>query len=298
MKKYYLLFCIFFFSYVLKAQQITVSGGGISGTATLTEGSGDINGYPYYTGTGTVLGNDGVQIAIYWQTPDNVWVLTYSGQPYFYCSYASALPPGTAFQAWTLVPGNPSVGSDPLSISGDVSLPVTLSNFTAKQENETIVLSWKTGTEFNNKGFEVQRSTDKANWTDLAFVNGAGTTSAPQTYAYTDTKFPFAGIVYYRLLQTDFDGSVKSSGTIDVQVSGLPFYRLLSNPGKGVFTVAFTQSVANTVLMVYDVSGKMILKENAVQGNNRLDISNYPAGIYFLRITNGNNRFSEKLIKQ
>ena len=69
-----------------------------------------------------------------------------------------------------------SMGETP----GDVSLPVTLSSFTAISEGGTVTLLLRTETEVNNLGFSIYRSEEKdGNYTKIAFVNGAGSTAMP-----------------------------------------------------------------------------------------------------------------------
>ncbi len=78
--------------------------------------------------------------------------------------------------------------------SSYIPLPVELTSFIAAVLGSKIELAWKTATEINNSGFEVQRSTVNNqqstinNWTTIAFVQGHGTTNAPQNYSYTDAS--------------------------------------------------------------------------------------------------------------
>jgi hypothetical protein len=54
-------------------------------------------------------------------------------------------------------------------------LPITLLNFTVTKQGDNAQLNWSTSSEENNKGFEIQRSTDQSNWTVLNFIAGAET---------------------------------------------------------------------------------------------------------------------------
>jgi hypothetical protein len=61
-----------------------------------------------------------------------------------------------------------------------ISLPVTLSSFTANVEGGSVKLVWRTETEINNIGFTIYRSEAKdSNYTRITFVNGAGSTGMP-----------------------------------------------------------------------------------------------------------------------
>lgn len=93
--------------------------------------------------------------------------------------------------------------------------PVELNSFNYKLTGPYVELNWQTATETNNKGFEIQRSPDKENWITLNFVNGFGTTTKLHYYTYLD-KSPYQGKAYYRLIQTDFDGTQKIYDPIEV----------------------------------------------------------------------------------
>ncbi len=64
-------------------------------------------------------------------------------------------------------------------------LPVELTFFNASTVENRVTLKWNTATEENNYGFDIERK-GAHNWSTVGFVEGHGTTSAPQTYTYTD----------------------------------------------------------------------------------------------------------------
>lgn len=51
-----------------------------------------------------------------------------------------------------------------------LNLPVELLNFTAKQRQSTIVLFWQTASKTNNKGFEIEKSSNSKEWKAIDFV--------------------------------------------------------------------------------------------------------------------------------
>ncbi|WP_310556177.1 T9SS type A sorting domain-containing protein, partial [Flavobacterium sp.] len=68
------------------------------------------------------------------------------------------------------------------------------------------------------------------------------------------------------------------------------------NPSRDVF---FINSDSRGSLVVYDLIGKIIKTENIDLGTSKLDLSNYPNGIYLMKVTNENNQTKTiKLIKQ
>lgn len=98
----------------------------------------------------------------------------------------------------------------------DVPTPVELIEFSAHQlTDDSIELSWQTAQEINNNGFEIERSTNGSSFTAIAFVNGAGNSSAGRSYSFNDLNPP-DGLLFYRLKQIDFDGAFELLKTVSI----------------------------------------------------------------------------------
>ena len=97
-------------------------------------------------------------------------------------------------------------------------LPVELADFEATASEETVTLSWRTLTETNNAGFDIERRIGESGaWTSLQRITGAGTTTEAQTYRFTDTALPYAAdALTYRLRQVDVDGTESFSDAVTV----------------------------------------------------------------------------------
>lgn len=102
-------------------------------------------------------------------------------------------------------------------------LPIELVNFTGISEDGRNRLNWSTATEKNNHFFTVERSTDGSLWTDVATVYSTGNSNSVKTYEAFDND-PENKINYYRLRQTDLDGTEKKFSiiTIDNSLKNLP----------------------------------------------------------------------------
>ena len=71
------------------------------------------------------------------------------------------------------------------------TLPVTLLSFRGYKDGSRNQLRWTTTTELNNRGFEVQRSTDGINYSVIGFVNSIalfGNSSSDLDYTFTDNN--------------------------------------------------------------------------------------------------------------
>jgi hypothetical protein len=174
-------------------------------------------------------------------------------------------------------------------------LPVELISFNADvQEDNTVNLNWRTASEINNNYFTLERSIDGLNWELLNEVKGIGNSSSTTEYKQLD-KAPYKGVSYYRLKQTDFDGTEAKVGLIVVEVNNKEqeIIKIYPNPAKNSVTIELNEG--DQLLNVYDLSGKEVSKMMNVNSNSNqtLSIENLPKGVYIIITKNG----QAKLIK-
>ena len=141
-------------------------------------------------------------------------------------------------------------------------LPVELVSFNASVRNNVVLLNWKTATETNNYGFEIERSFDSNNWTKIGFVNGHGNSNSPKEYFFEDQKLSNASY-QYRLKQIDNDGAVSYSKIVNVTVNLTPNSFALSqnypNPFNPSTKISWQSPVSGwQTLKVYDILGNEI----------------------------------------
>lgn len=99
----------------------------------------------------------------------------------------------------------------------NISLPVELVSFDAEVDNGMVTLKWETSSEFENDFFMIERSADGKTFESLKKVEGAGTSKTPLKYQVRDTN-PYHGTSYYRLSQTDYDGTTEYFRVILVKI--------------------------------------------------------------------------------
>lgn len=187
------------------------------------------------------------------------------------------------------------------------TIPVELSVFTADVNGSTVSLKWSTATETNNAGFEVQRSLDGENFTQIGFVDGAGTTTDLTTYTYDD-QISAKGTYFYRLRQIDFDGTATLSDVLTLEVENVvpiefSLRQNYPNPFNPATVIEFTVPVNEVaVLKVYNTIGEEIatlFKGVAEAGNLyqvSFDASDLNSGVYFYTLTQGSNVQTQKMM--
>ena len=90
-------------------------------------------------------------------------------------------------------------------------LPIELISFNANTNStmQQVELNWSTQSELNNDYFTIERSADLVNWDIIGTLPGSGTTSETKFYRFVDPSPLPNRVNYYRLTQTDFDGTSK-----------------------------------------------------------------------------------------
>ena len=305
MKKSSLLFSalwvgsFFISSTVLMSQTVEVAGACMTGTITLTQDV-MVNGKVSYSGTGTVASLPNTPVSVQWiGAPDNVWVLQFDGQPYFSNANQGSLPIPTTIQSWVNEDPVNCPSTPAMSLTGSGTLPVKLTYLNAQLSNHKTALTWRTESENNNKGFEIQRSSDGKVWDYLGFVNGVGTSTTTKNYQFMDEK-PLLGINYYRLKQIDFNDEFALSKVVSVTNSKNLTYQISPNPTKGLFVVN-APKVANSTplsITVFDLLGRKVLTETTQGNETVLDLSAFSVGTYIVEIFYDNQLYREKLVKR
>ncbi len=172
-----------------------------------------------------------------------------------------------------------------------------MSLFNAVLTGEKVALFWRTETEINNYGFEIERTINiNDNWTTIAFVDGNGNSNSPKYYDYSDYDIYKAGKYYYRLKQIDNDGTFEYSDVITVQVTTPNMFYLgqnYPNPFNPTTRIDFSLPERQMVsLRVYNILRKLVrelVNDTREPGSYSVtfDASKLPSGTYFYTILAG-----------
>ncbi|MCH7771982.1 MAG: T9SS type A sorting domain-containing protein, partial [Bacteroidetes bacterium] len=175
----------------------------------------------------------------------------------------------------------------------ELPLPVELVSFNGEYVDNSIILNWKTETELNNHGFDLERYINSFQWEKIAFVTGNGNSSSPKFYSYTDIDITNSSVYHYRLKQIDTDGSFTYSDEILVTVA-IPKYFFLSqnypNPFNPITKITFSLPEDSRVrITVYNLLGEQVaelVNSEFISGSHTIsfDANKFTSGIFLYRI--------------
>jgi hypothetical protein len=184
-------------------------------------------------------------------------------------------------------------------------LPVDLLNFQARADNGAVELNWTTVTEDENDYFSIERSSNGKTFEEIGRIKGAGTSRQVKTYMFRDVS-PLEGISYYRLRQTDFDGSPVSFPPVSVYTGkGLRTSRSLVIKRMDEMELqcdVYSDRIGQARLSVFNILGKECFSHqvDTERGVNEiiLPIKDLPRGIYFITLySQPENKEAVKFVK-
>ena len=190
--------------------------------------------------------------------------------------------------------------------SNGLPLPVTLVSFTASAQRDHVYLQWQTASEINNDYFELQRATDPEQFVSIAKISGAGTATTPNQYDYQDFTAP-NGLLYYRLKQTDFDGTTSYSNIVALQYNGnnstyLQVYPNPARPNQAVISGYNFSPETTVTVTLFGSGGHLTTTKEVITDRNGsftlqlTDIAALQAGLYILRANDNGRAATTKLI--
>ncbi|MEO7306060.1 MAG: endonuclease [Ferruginibacter sp.] len=175
-------------------------------------------------------------------------------------------------------------------------LPVTITDFTAQKNNESVLLKWYATFETNFKKYEIERSINGSGFYKIGEVEGRNLAN----YSFTDNDLPNTNTVYYRLKMIDIDGQFSNSKTVALRISNNFSNALIyPNPAKEKLTVKLQQALtANSQLVISDLSGRTVSRQQVAAGQKiiALELSRFAAGRYFIRISNNSELINQSFV--
>jgi hypothetical protein len=201
--------------------------------------------------------------------------------------------------------GRQNFVSRPITISTAV-LPIELKSLDAALDGSKAIVSWTTASEVNNDYFTIERSTNGTDYTNIGHMPGSGNSTVDKHYSFTDDH-PALSYNYYRLKQTDYDGTTKTYGPVYVKLNKIGAEFAIHDAGPNPFNdklkINFTAEKNCTVYYyLVNSAGAVVRSETilATEGENDFELTGLeaiPSGIYFAIIANGSDKKVVKVLK-
>lgn len=191
----------------------------------------------------------------------------------------------------------------------DAVLPVEMMYFSIQHLNNPSgtfpALSWQTATEYENYGFYILRKfEDEEYWSEVGFVEGAGTSTQAREYHFTDNTLQMAGNYQYIIRQMDYDGTTADFGPLEFFFGAPETFALgqnYPNPFNPVTVIPISIPIeAQVSLQVYDILGRrvaVLVNEQLRPGhyNITFEANRFASGVYFVRMVSDGQVFTRKM---
>lgn len=164
-------------------------------------------------------------------------------------------------------------------------LPLQLLDFTATPRTNKILLQWTVAGEAEVTHFEIVRSADGKEWTNIGSVERKGT-----QYSFVDIS-PVKGRNYYKLIQKEKDGKLTYSPirTAIIGNNQTTKATLYPNPVTDHFTLDLGVIPSDVTYFVSDKAGKKLLTGKIISRQQSINTDKLPHGSFVLSLSTGEN---------
>lgn len=180
-------------------------------------------------------------------------------------------------------------------------LPIEMTRFDGTCLGDRVEIAWTTATETDNDFFTIEKSLDGLVWDALGTVQGAGNSVTSIDYSFIDPT-P-STLAYYRIRQTDFDGTTTTSDIIAAGCEGMGGTEIVTawDDGSNVTVVVSSTDLSEYDLTLTDIQGKEMLTRPSQVINDgvttlKFNKGSIATGVYVVRLHNGENMMSRRIV--
>lgn len=165
-----------------------------------------------------------------------------------------------------------------VSVCYNITLPIDLVYFKGKREKDQVILNWGVLSE-KSKDFIIEYSSDGQLFSEIGNLKSSQNHNGLNKFEYKHFNTQ-PTVSYYRL--KTFDKSIKDySHPISIEPYSGSDIKFYPNPCN---TYVYIQSAIDTPFSIHDLFGKIILSGEISQKQQRIELTEFPSGIYILRI--------------
>jgi len=149
----------------------------------------------------------------------------------------------------------------------------------AKARESVVDVNWTVASEEKTTRYVIERSTDGKNFILLGQVLSGGQNSGRWTYNYTDDN-PAKGLAYYRIRAYDNETTIAISSMVAIEYDYFTDGLIYPNPSNGEINLSEKFPLPST-LEVFDISGRVVFKQELTEETNKCDLTHLEKGTYF-----------------
>lgn len=184
---------------------------------------------------------------------------------------------------------------DQIVVTVVAPLPITLTKFTLSSVNCTPVLNWETTDARNFHRFEIERSTDGRNFSNIAIINF---NNSVNKYSYADTKAG-EGRYFYRLRLVDIDNKYEFSNIVSLRNNCGGILDVTPTVTSSAVQVMLPAGYENSRVRVFSATGQEVKAMISNNGDRRkVELSTLAPGYYFIQVNNGSEMKTFKVMKK
>lgn len=181
-------------------------------------------------------------------------------------------------------------------------LPIILLNFNAEAQHKSTLVAWSTASEINHHYFEVQRSADLMEFNTIGRIEGSGNSNNTLSYTFVD-EAPLKGMSYYRLVQTDLDGTRTAFAPVPVMHAGnSAAVTAFPNPFHDSFELRIPDQLQgeSVQIRIVDMQGRVVqqFSQPLNAQEMRIQLGDAIPGLYFVEIQSAKGTEVIRLLKQ
>ncbi len=192
----------------------------------------------------------------------------------------------------------------------NTTLPVVLVEQEAVIIDDGVRLSWSTASEWDNDYFLIEKSLDGKNFEVIAKIDGSGTTYEFNEYSFIDNLTNGQKLVYYQLVQVDFDGANERFPKLVVKRHDMPNISVEKreieiSPNPSIedrirINYIGEQLLTEPTIQIIDIYGKVLFASTLNKHESNWEIENVRSflsnNIYFLIFQSEQTRLTKRLI--
>jgi hypothetical protein len=184
-------------------------------------------------------------------------------------------------------------------------LPIELISFDARLSEGSVQCNWSTASELNNDYFTLERSADGLLYKPVSRIKGAGNCTSLLHYSSVDNN-PLTGNSYYRLKQTNYDGTSAYSDAVHIFNAGISQqYTIYPNPSNGgpIHIQKGGADMSDSKIVLQTIEGKEIPVKTRLSDDRKeisLTVDQFSSSdeVYFVTLINGADHVKEKILIQ